>query len=137
MFESIGKIIYDPFRANMKNNTSNWCIIDCDKEITRYYRSWLKSEKHIILHQPSWDAHISVVSGQRIPDQFKHLWKKHHGKSVKFQYQHGNIESIDDKKQAGRFYWIRVNCSFATDLRGELGLQKYQTFHLTIGRTYW
>ena len=78
-----GKIIYDPYRPGLKKNNKGWCIVTIDPEITRYYRWWIINRFHIKeLKQPSWDAHISIIRGEKdiISDEVKPLWKKYHKK---------------------------------------------------------
>lgn len=136
--EAEGRILYDPHRANMKSNTNWWCVIDADKEITRYYRWWLQKEKHILLNQPAWDAHVSVVRGERSVQRNQSLWKKYHNRRVKFRYEHGDVQISKDKDQPGWFYWIRVDCPMVDEIREELGLvASWKYHHLTIGRTYY
>lgn len=132
---SQGQIIYEPFRGEMKTSPW-WCIVDCDREITRYYRWWLQREKHIHLQQPSWDAHISIVRGESTVKQSA-AWKKYHKQKVLFEYEHGAIRSAPDKDQPGTFYWIDVECPMLSEIRRELGLPVGFRFHLTIGRTYY
>lgn len=133
-----GRINYDPHRGTMKRDTANWCVIELDREITRYYREWLKREKHIILQQPAWDAHISVVRGERIPQKYKDMWKKRQGQRVEFIYEHGDIQVSKDKDAPGWFHWIRVHCPTVDEIREELGLvTSWKTHHITIGRTYY
>lgn len=133
-----GKVVYDPKRGDMKNNTTNWCVIELDREITRYYRWWLQRERHIILQQPAWDAHISIIRGEKLtPEQMK-LWKKHQGRKVEFVYEHGDIQISKDKDAPGHFYWIRVDCPVVDEIRQELGLvASWKYHHITIGRTYY
>lgn len=137
LLPSSGYVTYDPFRGDMKN-TGNWCVINCDKEITRYYRWWLQKEKHIILNQPSWDAHISVVRGERILPKFQHKWKHLQRMRIKFDYEHGDLQVSKDRDQPGHFYWIRVKCDTVDQIREELGLvASWKYHHLTIGRTHY
>lgn len=133
-----GKVMYDPKRGGMKSNTTNWCVIELDREITRYYRWWLQKERHIILQQPAWDAHISVVRGERLtPEQMK-MWKKQQGRIVDFVYEHGDIQVSKDKDAPGYFFWIRVDCPAVDEIRTELGLvASWKYHHITIGRTYY
>jgi len=42
MFESTGKLIYDP-HARIKQ-APNWLILRTDEEILRYYQHWIKKE---------------------------------------------------------------------------------------------
>ena len=133
-----GKVVYDPKRGDMRANTTNWCVIELDREITRYYRWWLQKERHIILQQPAWDAHISVVRGERLtPEQMK-MWKKQQGRIVDFVYEHGDIQVSKDKDAPGHFFWIRVDCPAVDEIRTELGLvASWKYHHITIGRTYY
>jgi len=137
MFTGIGRIKYDPPRADMKHRTTWWAIAEVDREITRYYRWWLQYEKHIILQKPAWDAHISIVRGENGCAQFPHLWKKYQDKRVEFQYDPSDLKCVRDNKQPGEFYWINVICPFFSDMRNELGLPVGWRFHITIGRTYY
>lgn len=137
-FEGRGKIVYDPYRGNMKRNTSGWCVIEVDREITRYYRAWLKSEKHILLEQPAWDAHVSIVRGERIRETHQAMWKRRHGQVVNFKYEHGDIQVSKDKDAPGYFHWLRVDCPTVDEIREELGLiASWKYHHVTIGRTYY
>lgn len=134
-----GRVAYDPNRGTMKANTSNWVVVELDREITRYYRWWLQREKHIILQQPAWDAHISVVRGERVnPQIYRNVWKRHQGRRVEFRYEHGDIQTSPDKDAAGLFHWIRVECPVVDEIREELGLiASWKYHHITIGRTYY
>lgn len=131
-----GVIKYDPYRAEMKKRTSWWCVVNVDREITRYYRWWLRKEYHLILEQPSWDAHISVVRGETDVKRKLDVWKKYDGDKVDFLYEHGTIRSHPDPK-GGRFYWVDVECPKLAQIRKELGLPVGWRFHITIGRTYY
>lgn len=134
-FCSTGRIVYDPFRAGKKE--PHWCVVEVDTEITRYYRTWLQKEKHIILQKPSWDAHISVVRGEKQVSARPALWKKYQSKQISFLYEHGNIRSVKDKDQPGKFYWIDVECPMLDAIRAEFGLPTGYRFHITIGRTHY
>jgi hypothetical protein len=131
----IGTIVYDPYRGDMKGRTKWWCIVEVDKEITRYYRWWLQREKHIILQKPAWDAHISVIRGEHACSQHPEFWKKYQGQKIHFKYEHGNLCREADA-DGGFFYWIDVDCNFLNQVRAEFGLPRGWRFHLTIGRTY-
>ena len=141
LLKTIGTVDYDPHRANMKRNTNNWVVINCDREITRYYRWWLEKELHIRLNQPSWDAHISVVRGERISqDVYDDMWKRQQGRKVNIEYEHGQIYKAEDLKNGGWFYWLRARCAAISEVRDELGLPvKYPNMagHITIGRSYY
>ena len=136
-FNGVGRIVYDPKRPGMKSVQPWWCILEVDREITRYYRWWLQKEKHIILQQPAWDAHISVVRGERQCARSPALWKKYQHERVAFEYEHGILRCVEDKDQPGQFYWIDVECPRLSEIRDELGLPVGWRFHITIGRTYY
>jgi hypothetical protein len=133
--KSIGKIIYDPFRANKFQ--PHWCIVEVDKEITRYYRDWLRREQHLILEEPSWNAHVSVVRGEGKQITQPTSWKQYHNTKIQFCYEHGRIISKIDPKQPGKFYWIEVECPLLVKIRKDLGLPVGWKMHITIGRTYY
>ncbi len=139
--KSSGKIIYDPYRGQMKKRTAGWCIITVDPEITRYYRWWLEFQYHIHLQPPSWNAHCSVIRGEYIPNHLKKLWKNYHKQRVEFEYEHGNIQVYrsgrnDADNVPGNYYVIDVKCPKIDEIRAELGLKTGFRHHITIGRTY-
>lgn len=139
-----GVIVYDPFRGEMKRRVNQWCVVEIDKEITRYYRWWLQYEKHIRLAPPSWDAHISVVrgdGGDKVATEFQHLWKKYHKQPLQFIYAHvSNYKVVRSKLSSsadnGEYYIVDVECPTIENIRKELGLRTGWKFHLTFGRTY-
>lgn len=139
-----GTIVYDPYRGGMKTRTNWWCVLNIDTEITRYYRWWLEYERHIHLQPPSWDAHCSIVRGERPARQFESVWKKYHDNKIEFQYEHGNVMSDVSHRTdpgaivntGGVYYFIRVECPQLDHIRSELGLRTGYSYHLTIGRTY-
>ena len=130
LLHSTGTIVYDPFRGEMKRHTKWWCVLDVDREITRYYRWWLRRERHIHLEQPAWDAHISVVRGESACSRLPAIWKKYHKQKIDFTYQHGQIRSAPDKDQPGTFYWIDVECPMLGEIRRELNLPVGFRFHI-------
>ena len=136
-----GQIIYDPYRGQMKKRNTGWCIITVDTEITRYYRWWLQFEKHIHLQPPSWDAHISIIRGEYIPDATKSVWKQYHKEIAHFEYEHGHIQKFrsgrdDNDMVPGDYYVVNIKCPIINKIRQELGLKVFDDYHLTIGRSY-
>lgn len=133
-----GVIKFDPYRAGMKRRTDYWSIVQVDREITRYYRWWLKREKHIHLDQPSWDAHISLVRGEKsaskVWDEFK---QRYDGQKIDFLYEHGNYRCHPDGNLGGFFYWVDVECPQLDRIRKEMNLPRGFRFHITVGRTYY
>lgn len=144
-FESTGTIAYDPPRPGMKRKTERWCILKVDREITRYFRWWVEKEvlnplgfddqKKAVkngftkLELPSWNAHVSILRGEYIPPDMVHLWKKHDGKTVKFEY-------TNHVKKAGNFWVVDVRSDFLKMIRDELKKPSEWLFHLTVGRVY-
>jgi len=136
--KSRGRIRYDPPRGRMKGRTAWWAVVEVDREITRYYRWWVMNKYWIKLHQPSWDAHISIVRGEEPADHLKHLWKKYDGHFVDFEYSH-NVRQSGDTTGGDRpdHYWfVEVKCPFLEQIREELNRPTGWRFHITIGRTY-
>ncbi|MGZ8924510.1 MAG: hypothetical protein ACXW2E_01375 [Nitrososphaeraceae archaeon] len=139
-----GFLQYDPYRGEMKHRTNWWCVINVDREITRYYRWWLSFEKHIHLQQPAWDAHISCVRGERPSPEYLDLWKKYQGERVEFLYKFNNIrvdrsQRTDERAKdavGGLYYFIDILCPRLDEIRAELGLRTGFNYHLTVGRTY-
>lgn len=138
MFTSKGKIIYDPHRGRMKKRTAWWCVVDIDKEITRYYRWWIKQRYWIDLCQPSWDAHISVIRGEKPRPHLQHLWKKYDGQIVEFQYSHNVRQSGDTTgwDRPDHYWFVEIDCPQLVDIRKEFELPYDWKLHLTIGRTW-
>lgn len=141
MHHGSGTIVYDPYRGEMKKRTQGWCVVDVDKEITRYFRWWLAREKHIHLAPPSWDAHISIVRGERLHPSVQRLWKKYAGQKVEFTYDHiGNYKTarsgLGGSADNGEYYWVDVECKLMDTIRAELNLRQGWKFHITFGRTH-
>ena len=135
-FKTSAKIVYDPYRGEMSRRTAWWCVAEIDKEITRYCRWWLKTELHIHLQPPAWDAHISIVRGEKPRNEHLLKWKKFHKHPTTIEWDHTDIRSDVDKTNGGLFYWINVVCPELDNIRSDLGLPTGFKYHLTIGRTY-
>ncbi len=140
LLKGTAKIIYDPYRGEMKRKTRWWCVAPVDREITRYYRWWLTRELHLKrLFAPAWDAHVSIVRGEEPQDSLKGLWKRLHGRKVQITYspvvrQAGDTTGQVDEK--GHFWFVDVWCDDFLEIREELGLRTHYKFHLTVGRIY-
>ena len=78
-FKTEGRIVYDPTRG--KKTDPHWCIIELDKEITRYYRYLFKKRFGYDLYSPSFDAHVSLLKGFETP-KMSTEWKRLDGKIV-------------------------------------------------------
>jgi len=145
-FRSTGRIVYDPKRGGMKRRTKWWCVLNVDREITRYYRWWVSRRfwgmtamKDDWLCQPSWDAHVSIIRGETPRREFRSLWGKYQGEEVEFWYSHNACLAGDRGTryaEDGDFWFVDVYCPRIDEIRDELGLKTFYKYHLTVGRTY-
>ena len=128
---SSGIIHYDPIRPGMKRRTENWAVVNVDREITRYFRWWVKKEKWIdSICEPSWNAHISIIRGEKPKPELIHLWKKYDGKRITFEYEQNPFKQ-------GHFWCVLVHSEELMNIRRELEFPCNWPLHLTIGRTYY
>ena len=150
MIKGTGIIKYDPPRPGMTRRTQGWCVALVDREITRYMRWFvnknvvnplgigvegsLKKYPFVPLHQPSWDAHISILRGEgtRLTGAQKTLWKKYDGCRMDFWYD-TRIKQASGKPD---FWIVNVTSPDMMQIRHELKLPTNWPLHLTIGRTY-
>ena len=130
--ESYGIVKYDPPRPGMKRRTDWWAILMVDREITRYYRWWVKKRFWIDLDQPSWDAHISIVRGEKPRPGKTELWKKYQNEKISFRYSH-EVKQVKNKPE---FWFVEVEAPRLLEIRREFGLPADWPLHLTIGRTH-
>lgn len=128
-----GRIRYSPANNGKMTRrdggtTKWWVVIDVHPEIGNYYRDLyrLKNFNTKRIFRPMWDAHISIISDERPPDETH--WKKYEGKKIRFEYEHRPLNN-------GIYFWLPVNCEQALDLREELGLKRNPRYplHLTVG----
>ena len=133
-----GIIKYDPPRYGMKKKTQWWAVVEVDKEITRYFRWWIKKELWIDLCQPSWDAHISIIRGERPSNDKKDLWKKYDGMKIDFKYSLNVRQSGDTTgwDRPSHFWFVEVECPQLKQIRDEFGFPSDWKQHITIGRTW-
>lgn len=156
--KSSGIIKYDPHRFGMKNRTEWWAVLEVDKEITRYYRHWIDKDvfnplgldhdgmskavreryPYKKLQPPSWDAHVSIIRGEKPRHDLMHLWKKYDGMEVDFLYKHHPRFSGDTTGgDRGDHYWfVEVFCPKLLEIREELNRPTNWKLHMTVGRTY-
>lgn len=126
-----GRIVYDPWRGKMKRRTEWWCVIETSRSITAYYRHTLQQNgclKNLVA--PTWDAHISILRGEKPYDNKMHLWEKYDGELVTFKYSH-EVEHGNNP----RFWQVEVQCPYAMNIRKEMGFKTDWPLHLTIGVT--
>jgi hypothetical protein len=126
--KSVGKLTYSP-RSHLGTN-ERWLVVMCDDEISSYYRSLFYREFPYKgkLTRPVWGTHISIIRGEYIPNI--KLWGLDANKIVEFEYDGGVLDNNE-------YYWLRVNCSYLSEVRKKYGLSPTPRFgfHLTIGRT--
>jgi len=143
-YNSKGRLIYDPPRPGMSRRVDWWAIVKVDREITRYYRWWIAQNPQafgltkINIKQPSWDAHISVLRGEKPEDNLMHLWKKYHNEMVSFRYrgyprQSGDTTGYD---RPDSYFFIEVDCPRIMQIRQEMNRPTNWSLHLTVGRIY-
>ena len=126
MFQATGRIRY----SEHKEDAKWWMVVDCDPEIGKYYRSLFAITHYHCktLFRPAWEAHISVIRGEKPPNDKCHLWRKYDGQLVKYYY--------DSQARGDDVYvWLDVECDFLLDIREEMGLPRHPMYslHLTIG----
>lgn len=130
MFRSVGTLRYSPKALGDKASPNWWLILDCDRELGRYYRHlyYLSNHKCHQLMRPACAEHVTVIRNEEPADQFKHLWEKYDNQEVEFLLR---LEAETD----GRYVWLPVECSFVLEIRAELGLSREPEIplHLSIG----
>lgn len=134
-----GKIVYDPYRGNLKKKPHWWCVVEIDKEITRLFRWFIQKELHVKgLCAPSWDAHISVIRGEKPPPELMYLWKKYNGEEVTFKYKQHPRQTGDTTggDRPDHYWFVEVDCPKLIDIRKEFGYPSDWKLHLTVGRTW-
>ncbi len=147
--ESRGRIIYDPPRQGMKRKTKHWCVMDVDREITRYFRYWvdrsllnLTGIEGYGLKPPSWDAHVSIVRGENDvkdcpPGVFEREWRRYHGEVIPFRYSLNVRQTgVNSKDRPSHYWFVDIQSDALIQIRKDLGLPHNWGLHLTIGRTY-
>jgi hypothetical protein len=127
VWKSSGVIRYDP-NAARSTFRKHWVILQCDKELIRYYQHiyyklyWKKLQTAI------WSSHISIVRGE-VP-KYSESWKRYDGQEIEFNYEYdGKFEH--NKKH----YWLKCWSKGFEEIRVSLGLEPNPIvpFHLSIG----
>lgn len=135
MFATVNGVLkYDPPRGEMKRRTKFWCVLDITNDFAHYYQDLLKREKFITLNEPSWGSHMTVIRGEIPTPEYAHLWKKYQDEMFSVKYSL-DIKVIPDRKKPGDFYILEAFCPELMEVRREMNLPVYDSFHITIGRT--
>ena len=129
MTSSVGTLRYSP-KLLGSISSKWWSILDVDPMIGKYFRHLF----HIgiwrcrVMQHPAWSEHVSVVRNEEPDDNHKHLWEKHAGVDIGFDYE-------PEVRSDGKYFWLPVRCERLLDIREELGLPRDPEFglHLTIG----
>lgn len=127
-FSIEGRICYDPSRG--KKTEPHWCIIEVDKEITRYYRYQFKKRFGYELYSPSFDAHVSVLKGLWTPEM-ENDWKYLDGITVEVWYDSNLYWN-------NKHVWLNTYCEEYFTLREYYQIPDWNTKdfgHLTVGKT--
>lgn len=129
--EIVGRLRFDPPRPNMKRNTERWAVVTLDRELTRYYRWWVKTVYHVPLCEPSWNAHCSAIRGERINNPSQ--WGVGDGKRVIVKYSPTPVQ-IPNRPE---MWYLPAQCDAISELRQSFGLKTFYDYHITIGRLYY
>lgn len=126
VYKSTGVIKYDP-RVERGTFMDWWVILQCDKEIVRYYQHVFKTLYWKKLQTAMWGAHVSVVRGER-PKKPEN-WKLFNGAVLEFSYVYDGFHTN------GQHFWIKAWSPTFGEIRESLGLSKEPKvpFHLSIG----
>lgn len=125
--KSSGYLKYDPYveRGSFK---PNWVILQCDREIVRYYQHVFYTLYFKKLQTALWSSHISLVRGEKLikPEN----WKQFNGRVIDFEYQYPGFFQSN-----GKHFWLKVHSEQFGDVRESLGLTREPkiSFHLSIG----
>lgn len=161
VYETVGRVVFDPERGTMKSRVKNWVVIELDHDLTAYYRWFFRKHWYEIdpggrrrpVYQPSWDSHLSVVRGEvsrrlHQDDQKRMWWDAHrrwHRQKVKVFYTN-HIRQTGDTTGGDRpdhFWFIDAWSECVAGIRlmldlplGDAHTGRPYTSHITIGRTY-
>ena len=135
-----GKLIYDPIREGLTKKNTGWAVVEIQGSIDKYYRWFLEKEYGIKTNRPAWGAHVSLIRGERLHPDLRHLWKKYNNKVFDFQLRtflrFNNDTFPVDNHPSCSFWFLDVVSPELMDIRKELRLPTSYNLHLTIGRMY-
>lgn len=129
--KSFGKIKYDPIseRSSFK---PNWVILQCDREIVRYYQHIFYTLYLKKLQTACWGSHCSLVRGERLLNP--EAWKKYDGKIIEFSYSYdGGFHTNSDN--GGKHFWLKCWSDKFSIVRESLGLSSSPkiSYHISVG----
>lgn len=127
VWKSTGLVRYDP---HVERGTFKpwWCILQCDREIVRYYQHVFYTLYFKKLQSAMWSSHASLVRGER-PAKPEN-WKLFNGKTIEFQYEYPGFFYTN-----GKHFWLKIWSNEFGDIRESLGLSRTPTipYHISIG----
>jgi hypothetical protein len=105
-----------------------WVIIQCDRELLKYYQHIFYKLYWKKLQTAMWGAHISVVRGEK--PTVEGSWKKLNGRTIEFSYEYEGGFYTN-----GQHFWIKAWSPEFNEIRKSLGLSDSPRipYHLSIG----
>ena len=95
------------------NNGGYSLVLEADKELARYYRSFIPKSHYI--NTPKYSPHITIVRfGKEVPTNLE-SWGKYDNEEIEFCYS--NIIGIGTI-----YYWLNCFSKRLEEIRAELGL---------------
>ena len=131
LLEAEGVVVYDPSSGSRKDPW--WIILECNKDMARFYRELFFWENKIRLFPPAWGCHISINRGMEPPN--KENWGLDAGRIIRFAYDPCDIGTN------GKHWWLHCYSDEILELREKIGLppdahHKWKRFHLTFGKKW-
>lgn len=126
LWKSTGIVRYDP-KVERGTFKENWVILQCDRELVRYYQHVFYTLYFKKLQTAMWGSHISIVRGEK---PTKDAWKQYNGRIIEFSYIYEGGFYTN-----GQHFWLKVWSPAFGNIRESLGLSRDPKvpFHLSIG----
>lgn len=103
-----------------------WLMLAIDAGLVSFYH-WLSLRHGLEVAKGSKSGpHISLVKGHRPPKAEN--WRKWLNKKINFEYS--NVIRYDNDLHV----WLDVEPAPFNELREDLGLKPFKSFHITLGR---
>lgn len=129
IYKSYGKIKYDPIseRSTFK---PHWVILQCDREIVRYYQHVFYTLYFKKMQTAVWSSHVSILRGEK-PNKPEN-WKLYNGRTIEFEYEFNGAAGFNTN---GKHFWLKCRSPEFGKIRESLGLNPIPKidFHLSIG----
>jgi hypothetical protein len=129
-YQSSGILRFNP-GFGTKHYEPNWCIMELDEEIYKYYSWFMNMDGEPILKPNTlWGFHSSVIKGEE-PTQNATDWAKFDGDVIPFYY------SNYIKYSNGRHCWMDLYSPRLSEIRDYYGLYVNGgklKYHMTLGR---